>query len=338
MAKLVLYIGSLFNGSTAVHRLNAIKASGLEVIEIDSSIGANWPSMLFRFFRKCGFDIDFLGINRRVVEMCAKHRLDLLWVDKGWLLKRETILYLRRKYPNLKIIHYSPDDMFNPGNQTSIYLRAIPYYDSHITTKSFNVAELEAVGAKNVTFVFSAFDPLVHRPMNCDSPGHYHSDVSFVGDLELERAGSIEFLALNGIKVTVWTQSNWRRFFSPHENIIVKEGWFAEDEYARILSGSKIVLCFLRKANRDLHTTRSVEIPACGAFMLGERTTEHLEMFVEGKEAEFFSSNEELLQKVSFYLRRDEERKSIACSGRRRCLVSGYNNTSMVEKVLSTIM
>jgi len=107
------------------------------------------------------------------------------------------------------------------------------------------------------------------------------------------------------------------------------------DDFARACNSFKINLCFLRKINRDLQTTRSVEIPACGGFMLAERTTEHLELFKEGEEAEFFDSQEELLDKCQYYLRHESQRLRIASNGLRRCIESGYSNEKRLEQILT---
>src|SRR4029450_7028444 len=103
----------------------------------------------------------------------------------------------------------------------------------------------------------------------------------------------------------------------------------------RAICATRINLCFLRKVNRDLQTTRTMEIPACGAFMLAERTDEHRAPFEEGKEAEYFESGVELRAKVDYYLAHEEERRRIGLAGRERCLRSGYSNldhlTGIVE-------
>jgi len=107
------------------------------------------------------------------------------------------------------------------------------------------------------------------------------------------------------------------------------------DDYARVLCASKINLAFLRKINRDTQTTRTMEIPACGAFMLAERTEDHQRLFEEGSEAVYFESDDELERQVRYYLAHDDERRSIARAGLQRCKSSGYSNSEQLAPVLA---
>ena len=66
-----------------------------------------------------------------------------------------------------------------------------------MTTKSFNVAELPALGARGVFFVDNAFDPETHRPLVLDEAERrrFAADVGFVGTFERERADTMLELA-----------------------------------------------------------------------------------------------------------------------------------------------
>jgi spore maturation protein CgeB len=71
--------------------------------------------------------------------------------------------------------------------------------------------------------------------------------------------------------------------------------------------------------------------------MLAERTEEHMELFKEGKEAQFFASREELLEKIEYYLEHENERKRIAQAGRKRCVSGGYSNHERLKQMLGII-
>jgi len=109
------------------------------------------------------------------------------------------------------------------------------------------------------------------------------------------------------------------------------------DRYPLALSCAKIALGLLSKRIPETTTTRTFEIPATGAFMLAERTPDHLELFEEGKEAHFFSDDDELRDKVRFYLHHDAARIQIASAGRERCLKSGYSVQHQLRRVVEKL-
>ena len=72
--------------------------------------------------------------------------------------------------------------------------------------------------------------------------------------------------------------------------------------------------------------------------MLAERTDEHLQLFKECEEAEFFNSREELLRKVQYYLDHDEKRINISAAGRQKCLDSGYSHHDRLKVMLIQVL
>lgn len=222
-------------------------------------------------------------------------------------------------------------------NRSHDFDRHLELYDAFLTTKSYNVAELRAAGCQMVIFVPNSFDPDTHRPMAADHrTQQFRAPVSFVGTFERARAASLRKVAEAGIPIRIWG-SFWGSWGLPPAGAIVEGRDVIGKDYARVISASDINLCFLRKLNRDLQTTRSVEIPAAGGFMLAERSDEHRELFEEGVEAELFGSDEELIDKCRYYLAHPNERKRIAEAGRLRCVNSGYDYRSRLAEALGVL-
>jgi spore maturation protein CgeB len=189
-----------------------------------------------------------------------------------------------------------------------------------------------------VLAIDNAYDPATHRPVELTEAdrARYGTDVGFVGGYEQERAAQLLRLAREGFRVKLWGYA-WERLRERPAGLDVTNRWLDDAEYPKSVAATKINLGFLRKVNRDLQTTRSVEIPAAGGFLLAERTAEHERLFAEGREAEFFATTDELVAKCRYYLEHDDERLRIAGAGRRRCIEGGYSNAGQLSRVLPRV-
>lgn len=338
-AQRILFVGPLVKGSTSLQRCQTFRRMGHEVLAIDllpqpwAMLALTYP---YRAANRMGGPHDFAGANRKLLSIHPAFAPHILWVEQGLALEARVIQALKKRWPQTVLLNYSGDDMFNPRQQSRQWRACLSLYDLHVTTKNHNLPELIEAGARAVYHVDKAFDPKVHRPMSLTSEdlARYGGDVGFIGWPEAERASSMLHLARNGVPVRVWGPWRSARVRYRHPNLRIEGRALWSDDYARALSAFRINLCFLRKANRDRHTTRSVEIPACGGFMLAERTNEHLALFEEDKEAVYFSSDDELLDKTRWYLQHEDARVRIAEAGRLRCWLGGYTYEQRLAQVL----
>ncbi|HEX5043067.1 MAG TPA: glycosyltransferase [Candidatus Polarisedimenticolaceae bacterium] len=334
----IVYVGP--RSGTTLHRARALESLGAEIVWVEADVLHSWVArQLYRVGNRLRRPPDVFGANAGLLQAVRAHRAEVLWVDKGRSIRADTLRAARDAAPGIRLVNYSPDDMFNLANQSRQYCRAIPEYDLHVTTKSYNVAELRAAGARDVLFVDNAYEPEVHRPLALTDEERrlYGADVGFVGMYESERADVMLALAQAGIPVTVWS-ADWNPARHRHGNLQVHRRFLDGLDYARAVNATRINLGFLRKVNRDLQTTRSIEIPACAAFLLAERTDEHRRLFREGEEAEFFGSTDELIRKCRHYLGQEDARRRIAEAGRQRCLTSGYSNRERLAGVLAHVV
>jgi hypothetical protein len=333
----IFYFGDLSPGSTARLRARTLGELGHQVTSFDTGNYLNAQSRVFNALRfRYPAGPWSARVNSAFVRCVAESLPELIWVDKGILLKKASLIAARQACGAM-LLHYNPDDPFGTSRGCwDVFLDALPEYDVHLVMRDVNVAEYQRAGARRVIRWHWAYDPATHRPLTVttgdrDSLG---GPVGFIGAYEPERAKSILHLTSNNIPVRIWG-SQWKNQRIRPALLKIGGREVAADDYARAICAFDISLGFIRKSNRDLTSQRNVEIPACGGFMLAERTDEHLSLFREDKEAVFFSSDAELLDKVRYYLDRPTERRLIAEAGLRRCVTSGYDYASRLRAVLA---
>jgi spore maturation protein CgeB len=341
----IIYVGEMLPGSTSLQRCESIERQGGQVVRVitrTSQTRAPIVSRVAAAAYRAGLNLptpDSLGVNARLLQTVKQTRADILWLDKALTIRPPTLRQVRTICPDLIVVGYSPDDMGQRHNRSTAFDRHVSLYDVYFTTKSYGVSELRDLGCTNPVFVANAYDPALHRPVDLgpDDRARFGGAVTFIGSYEAERAEAIAALGAAGVTVRVWG-SGWPRPITALPGVVIEGHAVYGEDYVRALCASDINLCFLRKLNRDQQTTRSIEIPACGAFMLAERTAEHLALFEEGQEAEFFGSIDELIAKCRLYLNQPEDRKRIAADGRKRCLTSGYSNDDRMKSMLATAL
>lgn len=333
----VVFVGDLNAPyvSTTQMRSEALRDLGHEVTGVCSYKCISWGGRVMGApFRRLKWGPAVCEFNSEVLEAVRSVRPALVWVDNGLFLARRTLEKIKEN-ANCTLIHYTPDPAI-VLHRSRHFLSSIPLYDIVITNKSYEVPLYRQRGARRILLRPPTFDLTVHKPeiLNEEEKVRYSCDVVFTGTYRLGREKYLRPIVESGVDLAIWG-SYWRercddRLLRPH----IRGGGLAGREYSMSICGAKIGLGLLERALPDQVTTRSIEIPACGVFMLAQRTEEHLNLFEEGREAEFFGSETELLSKLTYYLTHEAERDRIAKAGRDRCLRSGYSNHASIEDIL----
>jgi spore maturation protein CgeB len=344
----ILFVADLNVYAKGQARLRALGRIGAEVEAIShTTIGGEDKghpelSLAFRIAWKLGIHLDTERVNQQLPSAAAQFQPDLVWIEKGNMMRASCLRRLKTICPNAVIAAYSEDDMFNTLNRTRRYTASLPLYDVVFTTKSYNANanELPALGAKRCIMVDKAYDPDQHYPLEIskEERAAYGAEIGFIGSYAPERGDDVLFLAKAGFEVRVWG-NGWEAFNGSHPNLAIERqalvNTSSDLRYTKGIATTRINLGFLRKANRDLQTDRSVEIPACGGFMLAEHSDEHARLFKDGSEAVFYRNRDELVEKARYYLDHETERQAIAAAGHQRVSSSGYTHDEKLKFMLS---
>lgn len=341
-ARRIVFVGETMPGSRTPQRVRAFRDLGCTVEMVSTNRPGRTfedpPTLSERLRYRLRRPLDEADANGALLAAVAKG-CDLVWVENARVLWPETLAAAKRLVPAAPLVWYAEDDMMNPRLGSVWVDRSLPLFDLWVTTKSFNAQpeEMPARGVRRVLFIDNSYDPHVHRRLELDDAarGAFGADITFVGTYEAPRAQSLMRLAEAGHAVRVWG-NGWSRLAGAHERLRIEQRPVYDDDYARTINASQINLAFLRKANRDLQTCRTVEIPACGGFMLHEASPEAERLFAADREAGYFGSDDDLVRACRSWLADDGRRQSVAEAGWRRAR-EGHSHADRLRRILEVL-
>lgn len=336
----ILYAGSLSPGQLARVRYDMLERDGIELegfdyTPYDDRIGRSIPR---RVVRKLHRALQYRGLNRDLAAAAARFVPDILYVDKGVDIERETLESIRAEVagdggPPL-LLHFHPDHAFHPLLHTRAYERAVPAYDCHFIPHDWVMEDHRRRGAREIRRLDFGYDPRSHfreHGWAADDPDAQRC--VFVGRWESDRAGWLVELAKAGVPVDVWGPW-WPDHADPSIGLRCRGGFADFAEQRRIYGRSAVSLGLLSNTNHDGHTSRTFEVPACGGFMLGEATTGQTSFFEPDREMGGFTGPRELIEQARRWLGDPERREAIREAGHRRCTTSGYDYGARMTEVL----
>jgi len=335
----ILFLGENWYGSCARACCYALRRLGCDVTDIDAqTILPQWRQRSNRAIARLLQPRIIREYNQLILDSAGQVRPDILLAFKGSLVESRTLDILRQS--GMALYNYYPDT--SPSAHGRLLAESIRKYDRVFYTKKFwSLNSPEVLSDRPVAFLPHGYDADTHRPLALDHEDmtDYSHDVTVVASHTLYKEQLLAELMRRRPKLDLHIYgSRWESARSPELKPCIRGVPIYGSQYAKAARAARICLGIMSGkvegvTQGDETTTRSFEIPACGGFMLHERTSEILELYEEGREVACFGSAEELAFKIDHYLSHPVERDSVARAGHARC-VPAYSYDSRMKEIL----
>ena len=230
-------------------------------------------------------------------------------------------------------LNFLTDDPWNRAQYAPWFLKVLPRYDAVFSPRRANLEDLRAHGCRAVSYLPFAYHPELHFPAGGASPTERAVDVLFVGGADQDRLPYVRTLLAAGLNVALYGVY-WDRQadLRPHAH-----GLADLATLRRVTPAAKMVLCLVRRANRDGHAMRTFEVPAMGGCMLAEDTAEHRELLgPDGECAAYFSDTDDMIQAARRLLGQPAERARMAAAAHARITGGGHTYADRLRTMLDS--
>jgi len=218
-------------------------------------------------------------------------------------ISMETFIRIKKVLPGTKIITYISDDDWRHENHS----RFLALYSDFFTICfPANIPKYEKYGHKNVILTQWGSNPNNFYPTEAEKK----IDVSLIGLAYKPRPEWIKYLVDNGITVKVFGKG-WNKY-PDLKNIY--GGFLSGENFLNTINKTKINLNFGWNSDDGALQVkgRTFEFGILKAFQITNYNPNLNDYFTEDHDIVYFRTERDLLEKVKYYLEKEEERNRIA--------------------------
>ena len=269
----------------------------------DSALGKVTWRLGWKFFANLA--------NQKVINLANQFQPDLTIVIAPLLLKPNTIKALQQH--GLVFVFFTDNPLDQHHTHTNSWVKgSLSLWDAAFIWSKELVENLIKDCLKKVFYHPFCCDTQYHFPIKQAHPSY---DIAFIGNWDDSRKREKYLKAIADYHLGIWGSDYWNTRCREPTLKGLCQGMCSYQDIPQVLGSAKIGLNILRPQNEMGHNIRTFEIPASGTLMLSERSPELLNLFAEDREAVYFSSSEELKQKVEYLVQNEKLIKVIAQSG-----------------------
>lgn len=262
----------------------------------------------------------------KLLEKVSEIRPDLVLIIRGWRYTEEVLRQVREKAVLMGWWVEGEDRMKEP-------FREIDLFDHYCFLSSVFVEEGQRKGCRNMSLLRHSVCTSSFHPVGCEKK----YDWCFVGGWSPKRMLYIEkalALSKNGVIYgPKWLKKNR---FNIGLRRTVKGGYIGGEELAKLYSQSRVVLNItnwdLGDGRRSGMTMRVLEVPACGAFLLTDGSSDLDSVVTPGEHVAIYEGLGDFVKQLESYLKDKTERERIALRGYQH-VISNYSYDKMAEEI-----
>ncbi len=312
--------------------VRAFERRGFDCITFDARSGVVYNPLFRKISRKIpvlGYlkDVKKYFINRKLIRLVSAHSPRYLFVQKAETISPETIDAI--KGLGVVTINFYNDLM----NEWSVISKIAPHYDYFFNQDHLVLKRLyNELGLRNCFYMAHATEPSPDPFTNRDNK----YSVSFIGTYNPKIYPNREkyLLAIKDLGLNIWGSDGW--LGTPLKDCF--RGRAHGDERFDIYSRSKIVV----DINWDFIpaeglSNRPFEATGCGAMFMTDNVRADIKRAFSEQEVVLFGDENELREKVKYYLDQSSQREKIALAGYQRT-VKNHTYDLRIQQIMDTIL